>query len=108
MVTLSGDSSSVFCDAVAPVVPCLADHAGDQVDVDLLEAEFACPAVGAVDFLFVVRPAVVFQYLVVEIFDAEAEAGHTQFAQGLELVLLQRARFALERHFLDAVPRQRP
>ena len=64
------------------------------------------PAVGAVDFVLQVRPAVVFQDFRIEILDAEAEARHAELAQGFQLVLLERPRLALERHFLGAVPRQ--
>ena len=94
-------------DALLPVVPRFADHAGDQVDVDLVEAEVARPAVGAVDLLLQMRPAVVFENLRIEILDAQAEARDAQLAQRFQLVLLQRARLALERHFLGPVPRQR-
>ncbi len=107
MVTLSGASGDRLGDALLPVVPRLADHAGDEVDVDLVEAEVARPAVGAVNLVFEVRPAVVFEDLRIEILDAKAEARHAQLAQCDELVLLQGARLAFERHFLGAVPRQR-
>ena len=39
MVTLSGSSASVFSMQALPVLVGLAEHAGDQVDVDLREAE---------------------------------------------------------------------
>ena len=52
MVTQSGASSIVLATHSLPVVPVLADHAGDEVEVDLREAEFAGPAEGPVDLVF--------------------------------------------------------
>src|SRR5262249_40586104 len=93
-------------DALFPVVPTLADHTGDEVDVDLLEAELPCPAVGAMNLLFEMGTAIKLKNFRIEILDAETEARHAHLAQSLKLVLLQRARFALEGHFLSALPRQ--
>ena len=105
MVTLSGASSIVFAHASLPVVPVLADHAGDEVDVDLREAEVARPAEGAVDFVFEMCPAVELQNLRLEVLDAEAQPRDAELAERLELVLLQRARLALEGDFAGCVPR---
>ena len=58
------------------------------------------------NFVFEMRSAVVFKNFRIEILDAETKAGHAEFAQRFELVLLQRAGFALERHFLGAFPLQ--
>ena len=62
--------------------------------------QFARGGVGAGDFLAVMGAAVDLQNVVVEIFHAQAQAGHAHFANGLELVAGQRARFAFEGHFL--------
>src|SRR5262249_3077758 len=82
-----------------------ADHAGDQIDVDLIEADVAGPAVSAVDLLFEVGPAVEFEDRRLEVLDAEAEARHAHLAQRFELVPLQRAGFAFECHFPRSIPR---
>ena len=106
MVTLSGREVDRLRDADLPVVPRLADHAGDEVDVDLREAEVARPAVRPVDFVFEMSPAVVFEDLRLEVLDAEAQPGDAHVAERFELVLLQRARLALEGDFLGASPRE--
>ena len=80
MVTLSGDSSIVFLTHFLPLVPGFADHAGDQVDVDLIEPEIARPGVGAIDFVGEMGSAVGFQNLVVEVLDAQAQARDAQVA----------------------------
>ncbi len=58
------------------------------------------------NFLLQMRPAVEFEDFGVEVLDTEAEPRHAHFTQRFEFVLLQRARFALERHFLGTIPRQ--
>ena len=42
--------------------------------------------------------------VVVEVLDAQAESGDADFLDGFELVLLQRARLALERDLTGLVP----
>ena len=86
----------VFCDAGVPVLVGLAEHAGDEIDVDLREAERPRDRVGAVDFRRAVRPAVGLENRVVEVLDAEAEARDADLADGRELALAERARLALE------------
>ena len=60
----------VFCTVCPPARPRLADHAGDQIDVDLIEVERVDPRHDLVDFLADVGAAVVAQNLVVEVFYA--------------------------------------
>src|SRR5207253_9503289 len=86
-------------DALTPVVPSLADHAGDEVDVDLLESQVSGPAERAVDFLFKVGPAIELEDLWIKVLNAQAQSRHAHFAERFELVLLERAWLALEGHF---------
>src|SRR5208283_5146016 len=62
------------------------------------------PAISPINLLFQVRPAVELQDLRVEVLDAEAEAGDAEFLQGLQLVLLESPRLALEGHFRGLLP----
>ena len=73
MVTLSGSSSIVRGDALLPVVVRLAEHAGNQIDVDLREAERARLIVGAADLGRAMRAAVQLEQPIVEVLDAEAQ-----------------------------------
>ena len=66
---------------------------------------FARVSVGAGDFLAVMRAAVDFQDVVVKIFHAQAQARHAQFADGLELVVGERARLGFEGDLLGFIPR---
>src|SRR5262249_12563455 len=93
-----------FGDRGAPLGVSLADHAGNQVNVDVREADFAGPVVRAIDLFGAVCAAVEFEDFGVEMLDAEAEARHADRADGFELVLLQRARLALEGNFAGGVP----
>ena len=74
MVTLSGSSSSVFSTQTLPVLVGLAEHAGDQVDVDLREVERARERDRPDDLRRAVRAAVELEDAIVEVLDAEAEA----------------------------------
>ena len=106
MVTLSGCERQRLLDRVVPVLLGLAEHAGDEVDVDLREVERARLLVGAKDLRRSVRPAVQLEHLVAEILDAEAQARDAEAADDRQLALGQRARLALEGHFLGRVPRR--
>ena len=91
-------------DGLAPEFFRLAHHARDKVYVDLREIDFASPLVSAVDFGRQVRAAVGFQYAVIEMLYAEAEAGHADCLERFELRFPQRARLALERDFFRVAP----
>ena len=107
MVTLSGSIASVRStqtrqlSSVSPSMP------GDQVDVDLREADRLREPVDTVDLRRPVRPAVQLEDPVVEVLDAEAEPRDAHLADRLELRLGQRARLALEGDFLRCRPRGR-
>jgi hypothetical protein len=58
-------------DGVFPLVLGLAHHPGDEVDVDLGEADIAHPFPGAEDFRRFVGPAVLAEDFVVEVLNAE-------------------------------------
>src|SRR5262245_49516066 len=96
MVMLSGSSSSTRSTA--------ADHAGDQVDVDLREAEAAGEGVGAGDLRRAMGAAVQLEDVIVEVLDTEAQARHADVTDHRQLRLGQRTRLALEGHFLGAIP----
>ena len=106
MVTLSGASSIVFSNAALPVLLGFAEHARDQIDVDLRKAERLRELVGAEDLRRSVRAPVHLEDVVVEILDAEAEPRHAHLANRGEFGLGQRARLALERDFLGRRPRR--
>ena len=69
---LSGWSSSVF-DTDAPVLFRLTEHPGNEIDVDLREAEQARKRVGSADLRRAMRTSVEFQDFVAEVLDAEAQ-----------------------------------
>ena len=85
--------------ARAPVRVGLAEHAGDQIDVDLREAERARLLVDAVDLRRAVRAAVQLENPIVEVLDAEAEPRDAELAERGELGIGERARLALEGDF---------
>ncbi len=91
-------------DAVAPVLVGLAQHPGDEVDVDLREVERPRELVGAVHLGRAMRASVGGEDLVVEVFDAKAEPGHAEPADDAKLGLGQRARLALERDLRRVTP----
>ena len=91
-------------DAVGPIVVRLADHAGDQVDVDLRKADLLEPVVGSENLRREMGPAVVFEDLVVEILDAERDAGHADLFEHFHLFEAERSRLALEGDFLGRFP----
>ena len=93
-------------DAGLPVFLGLIDHAGDEIDVDLGEAQPLGELIRAPDLRAAVSAAVHLEDVVVEILHAEAQPRDTDLAQHLEFLLAQRARLALERDLLHLVPRQ--
>ena len=93
-------------DAVRPVGLGLAHHAGDQVDVDLVEAGGADEGPGAVDLGRAVRAVVGLEDVGVEVLDPQAQARDAEVAQQLDLALLQGAGLALERDLLGRGPGQ--
>ena len=70
-----------------PFVFDFAQHAGDQVDVDLLEADLAHPLVGAEDFGRLVGAAVGGEHLVIEMFDAQRKASDADLLDRLQFGL---------------------
>ena len=95
-----------FGNGFAPLFLRLLDHAGDEINVDLREANLAGKGVSAGDFLRAMRAAIDFEDVIVEVFDAEREPRDAEVADGLQFVIGERAGFGLERDFLDFVPRQ--
>src|SRR5262249_44980295 len=93
-------------DARAPVLVRLAEHAGDEIDVDLRESQLARERVGAVDFGRAMGAAVQLENPAVEVLDAEAEARDAEIPDRAELGLGQRARLTLERDLFRARPRR--
>ena len=106
MVTLSGSSSIVFSNAALPVLFGLAEHAGDEIDVDLRKLERLRELIRAEHLGRAMRAAVQLEDVVVEVLDAEAEPRHAQVADRGELALGQRAGLALERDLLGRCPRR--
>src|SRR5690606_2780868 len=70
------------------------------------EAEGLGEADRAERLLGAVGTAVHLEDVVVEALDPEAEPGHANLAEGLELFLRERPRFGLEGDFLGLVPRE--
>ena len=91
-------------DAGAPVRLGLAEHAGDEVDVDLGKVERARRAIRLRDFRRPVRAAVDLEDAIVEVLDPEAQPRHAHAPDGGELGVRQRARLALERDLFGAGP----
>ena len=89
---------------VAPAFVAVADHAGDQVDVDVLKSGCLNPRPGFKDFRRLVGAAVLAQDRVIEVLDAQAQSGDAQIAKRFDLRLAQRARFAFEGHFFRLIP----
>ena len=104
MVTESGCKLDRAPDRVAPLLFRFAHHAGDQIDVDLREIDFARPVVGAIDFRRKMRAAIRRENLVVEMFDAEAQSRDADLLERFELRFLQRARLAFEGDFFGVLP----
>ena len=91
-------------DGVFPLVFGLAQHARDQVDVDLSEADIARGLISPPDFRRFMSAAVDRQDLFVEMLDAQAQPGDADFLDGLELAFLERARLTFESHFAGGRP----
>jgi hypothetical protein len=86
-------------DADAPVLVRLPEHARDQIDVDLREAERTRKGVCPADFGRSVRASVQFEDAIVEVLDAKTEACDAHPADGLQLRFRECAGLALERNF---------
>ena len=84
-----------MADVLAPVFVGLLDHAGDEIDVDLREADRAREVVGADRFRSrPMRAAVDLENVAVEVLDAEDEPRDADLAERAELLLGQRAGLA--------------
>ena len=105
MVTLSGGQIERAPDAVRPVLVGLAEHAGDEIDVDLRKAEVARLLVDARDLRRAVGAAVQLQDAIAEILDAEAQPGDADAANRRQLGTGDRAGLALERDLFGRLPR---
>ena len=84
----------------------LLDHAGDEVDIDLREAQPLRELIRAPDLRTSVGAAVNLEDVVIEVLHAEAQPRDADLAQHLEFLLAQCARLALESDLLRLVPRQ--
>ena len=91
-------------DVFAPVIPCLADHAGDQIDVDVGKIRRLDPLPRFVNLSRLVGATVLFQNLVVKVFHAQADSRDADFFERADLRLRERARLALEGDLLGLVP----
>ena len=89
-----------------PVILCLLQHAGNQVDIDLLETHLAGVLIRAVNFPTAMGAAVDLKDVIVEILHAQAQTRHADLVQRLQFLIRQRARLALEGHLLHLVPGQ--
>ena len=91
---------------VPPLLFGLAQHAGDQIDVDLREINRPREVVGPEDLGRAVCASVQLQDVVVEVLDAETEPRDAHVANRGELGLGERARLALERDLASGRPRR--
>ncbi len=91
-------------DAPRPVLFRLAQHAGDQVDIDLRKVQRPGELIGPEDFGRAMGAAVDLENPIVEVLDAKAEPRDAHVANGRELALRESAGLALKRHFLSGVP----
>ena len=82
----------------------VAEHPRDEIHVDLIEADLARPAIRAEDLGRLVGTSVQFQNRVVEMLDAQAQAGHADRLDGFELAPFERSRLALESYFARMRP----
>jgi hypothetical protein len=91
-----------------PVRVGLAQHARDQIDVDLRKAEAPRLTKDTMDLRRAVRPPVDLENAIVEVLDAQAQARDAEAANDLQLLLTERARLALERDLGRAAPIRSP
>src|SRR5215475_866566 len=85
-----------------------AHHPRDQVNVDLLEIDFARPFVSAVNLSRKMGASVGGQNVVVEMLDAEAQSRDADIFQSFELRFAERSRLALESDFFGVLPTHMP
>ena len=88
-----------------PVLLRFLDHARDEVDVDLREANVARINVSARNLFAVMRAAIDLEDVIVK-FSTKAEARDAKIANGLQFVIGERARLGFECYFFDFGPRQ--
>ena len=88
-----------------PVLIGLADHAGDQVDVDLREPNLLNPAIRLHDLGRQMSAAILFENLVLEVFDTQRHPSDADFFECFDFLQAERARLALEGDFVGGVPR---
>ncbi len=91
-------------DADAPVLVGLPHHPRDQVDVDLREAELPRVLEDAVDLRRAMGTSVDLENAVVEVLDAETEAGNAELTDRGQFALAERPRLAFERDLGGAAP----
>jgi hypothetical protein len=96
-----------FLDAALPVLLGLAEHARDEIDVDLRKAERLRILIRAENLCRPVRAAVHLENVIVKVLDAKAQPRDAQIANRGELRLGERARLALEGDFFGRRPRRR-
>ena len=91
-------------DAILPVLPGFADHARDQIDVDVGESRLLDPLPATVDLGRQMGPAVFLQDLVAEVLHAQAQTRDAQLAQRVHLRFGQRPRFTFKGDLFGLVP----
>ena len=89
-----------------PVLVGFADHASNQIDVDLRKADLLQPTVGFENLRREMCPAVFFQNLVLKILDPQRDPRDADFFKRFDFLQAQRARFAFEGNFLGGLPRE--
>src|ERR1035437_1727384 len=97
-----------LADTLPPVLFGLADHARNEVDIDLRKPDGARELVRYVDLLRAVGAPVSLQDLLVEVLNSQAEAGDAHLLEDLQLPLGDGSGFALESDFLRLIPGQQP
>jgi hypothetical protein len=92
-------------DGLFPFVGSLAEHAGDEIDIDLRKADLSCPGIRPQNLRRAMGTAVNPEHFVVEVLHAETEARDADFLDRLEFRLFERAWLALEGDFAGRFPR---
>ena len=86
-----------FFQAAVPVLVRLADHPRNQIDVDLRETRLLNPFVSLENLRREMRPAVLFEDLIVEVFHAQRHPRDADLFEGLDFLQASACRVRIRR-----------
>ena len=93
-----------FGDSLFPLVGSLPEHPGDQIDIDLREADLPCPGISPANLRRAMGSAIDPEHLIVEMLDAETQPRYADLLDRLEFGLFERAGLALKSHLSGGFP----